>query len=87
MLKCKDINVNFLLKYKEIIADFLLKYKDFSILVVAAPQSDFCMRQIDYSNSGLCSKVCFVSYFFFTVVLMIIFFGMFHIGNETAFRR
>ena len=36
MLKCKDINVNFLLKYKEIIADFLLKYKDFSILVVAA---------------------------------------------------
>jgi|GEM_PF-6928999 hypothetical protein len=40
MLKCKDINVNFLLKYKEIIADFLLKYKDFSILVVAAPQSD-----------------------------------------------
>ena len=39
MLKCKDINVNFLLKYKEIIADFLLKYKDFSILV-AAPQSD-----------------------------------------------
>ena len=40
MLKCKDINVNFLLKYKEIIADFLLKYKDFSILVVAA-QSDF----------------------------------------------
>lgn len=41
MLKCKDINVNFLLKYKEIISDFLLKYKDFSILVVAAPQSDF----------------------------------------------
>ena len=40
MLKCKDINVNFLLKYKEIVADFLLKYKDFSILVVAAPQSD-----------------------------------------------
>ena len=86
MLKCKDINVNFLLKYKEIIADFLLKYKDFSILVVAALKVT-CMRQIDYSNSGLCSKVCFVSYFFFTVVLMIIFFGMFHMGNETAFRR
>ena len=31
--------------------------------------------------------VCFISYFFFTVVLMIIFFGMFHIGNEIAFRR
>ena len=43
MLKCKDINVNFLLKCKEIIADFLLKYKDFSILVVAAPQSDFVL--------------------------------------------
>lgn len=49
--------------------------------------SKICMRQIDYSNSGLCSKVCFVSYFFFTVVLMIIFFCMFHIGNETAFHR
>ena len=45
MLKCKDINVNFLLKYKEIIADFLLKYKDFSILVVAAPQSDCLIRE------------------------------------------
>lgn len=72
MLKYKDININFLLKYKEINAGFLLKYKDFNILVVAGPHS---------------SKVCFVSYFFFTVVLMIIFFGMFHIGNETAFRR
>lgn len=41
MLKYKDINTNFLLKYKEINAGFLLKYKDFSILVVAAPQSDF----------------------------------------------
>lgn len=40
MLKYKDINTNFLLKYKEINAGFLLKYKDFSILVVAAPQSD-----------------------------------------------
>lgn len=40
MLKCKDINVNLLLKYKEIIAGFLLKYKDFSIFVVADPQSD-----------------------------------------------
>ena len=45
MLKYKDININFLLKYKEINAGFLLKYKDFSILVVAAPQSDFvCAR-------------------------------------------
>lgn len=72
MLKYKDINTNFLLKYKEINAGFFAKIQRFTYSFVAGPHS---------------SKVCFVSYFFFTVVLMIIFFGMFHIGNETAFRR
>lgn len=51
---------------------FFAKIQRFAYSFVAVPHS---------------CKVCFVSYFFFTVVLMIIFFGMFHIGNETTFRR
>lgn len=61
MLKYKDININFLLKYKEINAVFLLKYKDLRIFLLKVT---FCLRQIDYSNSGLYNRFCFTSFQF-----------------------
>ena len=48
-----------MLKYKEINAGFLLKYKDLRIFLLKVT---FCLRQIDYSNSGLYNRFCFTSF-------------------------